>query len=48
MFQLRLRQHAVAEGRHRVEIELTGDGAPRAASSTFDFQLSKQQEEDLR
>ncbi|MEA2601106.1 MAG: hypothetical protein QOF89_2098 [Acidobacteriota bacterium] len=48
MLQLRIRQHAVAEDRHRVEIDLTGDGAPRAASSTFDFRLSPQDEEDLR
>jgi len=25
MLQLRIRQHAVAEGRHRVEIDLLGD-----------------------
>src|SRR3954464_3577437 len=48
MLQLRIRQHAVAEGRHRVEIDLVGDGAPRAAVSTFDFRLSAQDEEDLR
>src|SRR3954451_8572068 len=48
MLQLRIRQHAVAEGRHRVEIDLLGDGAPRAAVSTFDFRLSSQDEEDLR
>lgn len=48
MLQLRIRQHAVAEGRHRVEIDLLGDGAPRAATSTFDFRLSPQDEEDLR
>ncbi|MFL6262790.1 MAG: CHAT domain-containing protein [Thermoanaerobaculia bacterium] len=48
MLQLRIRQHAVAEGRHRVEIDLLGDGAPRAAVSTFDFRLSTQEEEDLR
>src|SRR4051794_34112710 len=48
MLQLRIRQHAVAEGRHRVEIDLLGDGAPRAAVSTFDFRLSAQDEEDLR
>lgn len=38
----------MAEGRHRVEIDLLGDGAPRAATSTFDFRLSPQDEEDLR
>jgi len=48
MLQLRIRQHAVAEDRHQVEIDLTGDGAPRAAKSTFDFRLSSQDEEDLR
>lgn len=48
MLQLRIRQHAVAEGHHRVDLDLTGDGAPRAATSTFDFRLSPQDEEDLR
>ncbi len=48
MLQLRIGQHAVAEGRHRVEIDLLGDVAPRAAVSTFDFRLSPQDEEDLR
>lgn len=48
MLHLRLKQHPVAEGRHRVEIDLTGDGAPRAATSTFAFGLSPQDEEDLR
>jgi tetratricopeptide (TPR) repeat protein len=48
MLQLRIRQHALAEDHHQVEIDLTGDGAPRAATSTFDFRLSSQDEEDLR
>lgn len=48
MLQLRIKQSSLAEGRHRVEIELTGDGAPRAATSTFAFDLSPQDEEDLR
>src|SRR3954469_3493196 len=48
MLQLRIRQHAVAEDRHQVDIDLLGDGAPRAATSTFDFRLSPQDEEDLR
>ena len=48
MLQLRLHQHAEAENRHRVEIDLAGDGAPRAATSTFEFHLSPQDEEDLR
>jgi tetratricopeptide (TPR) repeat protein len=48
MLQLRIRQHAVAEGRHWVEIDLLGDGAPRAAVSTFDFRLSAQEEAELR
>src|SRR6185369_10633394 len=48
MLQLRLSQHAVAEGKHRVEIGLTGDGAPRAATSTFPFTVTSQDEEDLR
>jgi hypothetical protein len=38
----------MAEGHHRVDLDLTGDGAPRAATSTFDFHLSSQDEEDLR
>ena len=48
MLQLQIRQHAVAEGRHRVDVELRGDGAPRAAVSTFLFILSPRDEEDLR
>jgi tetratricopeptide (TPR) repeat protein len=48
MLQLQLSQHAVAEGQHRVEIGLTGDGAPRAATSTFSFTVTPQDEEDLR
>jgi hypothetical protein len=48
MLQLRIRQHALAEDRHQIEIDLTGDGAPRAATSMFDFRLSPQDEEDLR
>jgi hypothetical protein len=31
-----------------VDLDLTGDGAPRAATSTFEFGLSPQDEEDLR
>lgn len=48
MLQLQIRQHAVAEGHHRVDIDLRGDGAPRAATSTFPFSLSPRDEEDLR
>jgi tetratricopeptide (TPR) repeat protein len=48
MLQLRLKQHPTAEGRHRVDLDLTGDGAPRAATSEFAFGLSPQDEEDLR
>jgi len=48
MLQLRLSQHAVGEGQHRVEIGLTGDGAPRAGTSTFAFHVTPQDEEDLR
>jgi tetratricopeptide (TPR) repeat protein len=48
MLQLRIKQHAVAEGRHRVDLDLTGDGAPRSANSEFAFGLSPQDEEDLR
>jgi hypothetical protein len=48
MLQLRIQQHPLAEGRHRVEIALEGDGARRTAESTFGFSLSPQDEEDLR
>ena len=48
MLQLRIKQQALAEGRHQVDLDLTGDGAPRAATSTFAFALSPQDEEDLR
>lgn len=48
MLHLRLKQHAVGEGRHRVDISLDGDGAPRVATSTFAFGLSPQDEGDLR
>jgi len=48
MLHLRLTQHPVTEGHHRVDLELTGDGAPRAATCTFPFSLSPQDEEALR
>ncbi len=48
MLHLRLHQHAVGEGRHRVDLSLDGDGAPRTATSTFDFSLTPQDGEDLR
>jgi len=48
MLQLRIKQTALPEGRHQVDLDLTGDGAPRAATSTFAFALSPQDEEDLR
>jgi tetratricopeptide (TPR) repeat protein len=48
MLQLRIRQHAVAEGQHRVDLDLTGDGAPRSATATFPFSLPLQDEEGLR
>jgi len=38
----------MAEGRHRVDLDLTGDGAPRAATAELTFGLSPQDEEDLR
>jgi tetratricopeptide (TPR) repeat protein len=38
----------MAEGRHRVDLDLTGDGAPRAATAELSFSLSPQDEEDLR
>ncbi len=48
MLQLSLRQTALPEGHHRVDLYLTGDGAPRAATATFSLSLSPQEEEDLR
>ncbi|HEX5716067.1 MAG TPA: CHAT domain-containing protein, partial [Thermoanaerobaculia bacterium] len=48
MLQLRIQQQALADGRHQVEIALEGDGSRRTASSTFEFSLSPQDEEDLR
>lgn len=48
MLQLRIKQNPKAEGHHQVDLELVGDGAPRAATSTFAFGLSPQDEEDLR
>ncbi len=48
MLQLRIQQHTLAEGRHRVEIALEGDGPRRTAESTFEFSLSPQDEEGLR
>ncbi|HEX5720180.1 MAG TPA: hypothetical protein VF179_28760, partial [Thermoanaerobaculia bacterium] len=48
MLHLRIKQHPIAEGRHRVDLDLTGDGAPRAATAELAFGLSPQDEEDLR
>ncbi|HEY0783112.1 MAG TPA: CHAT domain-containing protein, partial [Thermoanaerobaculia bacterium] len=48
MLQLRLTQHDSGPGRHRVEIEVGGDGPRRTASSTFAFTLAREDEEDLR
>src|SRR5262245_33274621 len=48
MLQLRIHQRPEAERRHRVDLDLTGDGAPRATRATFPFILSSQDEEDLR
>jgi tetratricopeptide (TPR) repeat protein len=48
MLHLRIKQHPMAEGRHRVDLDLTGDGAPRAATAELAFGLSPQDEEDLR
>jgi tetratricopeptide (TPR) repeat protein len=48
MLQLRLTQHPAADGRHRVEISLEGDGARRTAEAVFPFQLTPQDEEELR
>ena len=48
MLHLRIHQRPEAEGHHRVDLDLTGDGAPRAATATFPFSLSPQDEGDLR
>jgi tetratricopeptide (TPR) repeat protein len=48
---LRLTQRDVEENgvaRHRVEVRVEGEGAPRVAESTFAFALSAQDEEDVR
>ncbi|HEX3526066.1 MAG TPA: hypothetical protein VH988_03285 [Thermoanaerobaculia bacterium] len=48
MLQLRIKQQPLGDGRHRVDLDLTGDGAPRAATCTFPFHLSPQDEEGMR
>jgi hypothetical protein len=48
MLQLRIKQYPLVEGRHRVDLFLTGDGAPREATSEFAFSLSPQDEEGMR
>jgi tetratricopeptide (TPR) repeat protein len=45
---LRLTQHDEEENRHKVEIQLEGDGVPWKAESRFAFDLTAQDEEDLR
>ena len=45
---LRLTQHDEGENRHEVEVQLEGDGAPWKAVSSFAFDLTAQDEEDLR
>src|SRR6266702_6080289 len=48
MLTLRLTQTAEGPNRHRVQLDLEGDGAPVAATSEFDFVLADQDREDLR
>jgi tetratricopeptide (TPR) repeat protein len=48
MTALRLRQSAEGENRYRVEVEFERDGLRRAAQSRFEFQLSPQDQEDMR
>ncbi len=45
---LRLTQHDEGENQHRVEVRLEGSGAPRGAESLFPFEMTAQDEEDLR
>lgn len=45
---LRLTQTALPGGRHRVQLDLTGDGAPQSAFADFPFALTDQDREDLR
>ena len=48
MLTLRLTQTSLGADRHRVQLDLEGDGAPFAAESDFPFTLSDQDREDLR
>lgn len=46
---LRITQNTESTGRYTVEISLEGDGLPReTATSTFDFEVTPQDQEDLR
>jgi tetratricopeptide (TPR) repeat protein len=48
MFLLRLRQASDGNNRYRVTVELDRNGARRSAEPRFDFQLSAQDQEDIR
>ncbi len=49
MRTLRITQNTESPGKHRVEIALDGDGQPRqTATASFDFEMSEQDQEDLR
>ena len=45
---LRLTQQDEGENRHRVQVQLEGDGAPWQAVSSFSLDLTAQDEEDVR
>jgi tetratricopeptide (TPR) repeat protein len=48
MGMLRLTQTSPTPGRHRVQLDLDGDGLPQSAVTEFAFILSDQDREDLR
>ena len=48
MSLLRITQSAAGEGRYQAELRLEGDGAPLTAGVEFPFQMSDQDQEDLR
>ena len=49
MRTLRITQTKERRGRYRVEVALDGNGLPRQmAAAHFDFELSAQEQEDLR
>ncbi|HUT89275.1 MAG TPA: CHAT domain-containing protein, partial [Thermoguttaceae bacterium] len=48
MSLLRITQSAAGEGRYRAELRLEGDGAPLTAAVEFPFEMTDQDQEDLR